>query len=191
MDELKLVFTDSDKSIVKCKMLAKDHCNAINLEAVSVSEHSPYVVGNDENIARQIFSPIHYDHLSNEVKAAAFDDVNNKGLSVNRLSLIDEDATIKQGIEKQDTDNSKYASSGKPIRSYIGYTKAKVEIIRNDEEDGMRIFAVYDSALPEASYHADVCLIFQEASQKLPKKAANLERRKRLQEMFGQLKLIS
>lgn len=192
MEELKLVFIDEGKSADKCKLLAGKHSEAVSLEGLSVSEHSPFIVANDESVARQIFSPLHFDDSLNEIKPSAFTDVNNKGLSVNRLCLVEEEDIHVQGQAKELADNTRLDLldvENINRRKYLGFTKAKVQDIRNDLEDSKRVFAVYDSALLSTPSHADICLIKQDINGALSKKSANMYRRKRLQEMFGKLQV--
>jgi hypothetical protein len=192
MEELKLVFIDDEKSAEKCKLLAANHTDAVHLEGFSVSEHSPSIVANDETVARQIFSPLHYDDSLDEIKASAFTDVNNKGLSVNRLRLVEERAIHEQGQSKELADNTRLELldvDNINRRKYLGFTKANVQDIRADLENEKRVFAIYDSALLTTPSHADICLIKQDVVDGLSKKSANMFRRKRLQEMFGKLQV--
>lgn len=191
MDDLLALFSPScdDKiSSQKCKILAKKHNEAVALELVSVSEFSPKTVGDHEVIARQVFSPIHVED-DNSIKPAAFDDITNKGLSVNRLELIETSDVHLNGFEKERRDNSKAIESGHPEkanRSYLGYIQARVEMIRSFYHEDVRIYTVYDSSLEIAKEHADVCMVKQNTSD-TNVKWVKMFRRKKLQEMFSSL----
>jgi len=180
MDDLRLVFTEKELSKEKCTILSADRAGALELEKQKVVEISPGIVKDEEKIARQIFSPIHYDEELDEIVAAAFHDVKDKGLSVNRLNHASEEDVHHAGLAKAEKDRI-----SKPNRKYIGFCQTDVEEVRLISEGDIRIFAVYDSALPEAIHHADICQIMHEQiDANLPKKVANLNRRTILQEKF-------
>ena len=178
-----IVFFENSKDI--SKQLAKNQEKALEWEQVKTSKYSPGIVKNDETVVRQIFSPIHVDEETGEVKTAAFDDASNKGLSVNRLAHASPEDIHQSGEKKADTDRK----SGKEDRAYLGFVEADVEKIRSDLEDNTRVFTVYDTALKKAIHHGDVCTIKQNDCQipKLSKKLAKKERRLRLQRKFSTL----
>lgn len=180
MDDLRKVFVEDGLTKIKCTILSEDRAKALQLELIEVVAISPGVVLDDEFVARQIFSPIHYDEDQDEIVAAAFQDVSDKGLSVNRLNYASEQDIHTSGLVKAEKDRER-----RPNRKYIGFVESSVGDIRSIFEDEIRIFTVYDSALPQAEHHADICQIFFEGSvQGLPKKVANMDRRKKLQEKF-------
>jgi len=166
------------------KELAKNVDQSLAWENQNTSQYSPGIVKNTEIIARKIFSPIQIDVESGEIKTAAFDDVSNKGLSVNRLSQITENGIHEAGEIKANRDRESI-----PDRQYCGFIKASVNKIRKDLEGENRVFAVYDTALENDISHADVCMIQQGVMNNLPKSAANKERRRRLRENFGPLEI--
>ncbi|MDU6683842.1 MAG: hypothetical protein E6470_09525 [Enterobacteriaceae bacterium] len=181
MADLKKFFTDEQLSANKCTAFSENYEEALALEAQSVAIGSPGVVLNSETVARQIFSPIHYDEDKNEIVAAAFSDVKDKGLSVNRLQHSSESIIHEAGIAKAERDRER-----RPDREYIGFCMAEVGNIRSIEEAGTQIFTVYDSALPQANHHADVCqVIFGVGATTLPKKVADMNRRAELQAVFS------
>jgi hypothetical protein len=157
---------------------------AIALELESVSSHSPRVVSSEEMVARQVYSPIHVDDDGVKITAAAFTDVGNKGLSVDRLSFVSLDDVSKAGNNKAETDRI----AGKD-REYLGVSIAKVGDIRSivDAHDSKRVYGVFDSALPHAVHHADVCCIVPEQDPSFTpgKKVLKKARRRALQECFG------
>lgn len=181
MEELIKIFSDHELSKNKCIIFSGDYENALSLEEKSINTNSPGVVIDDENIARLIFSPIHYDAKNDEIVAAAFHDVRDKGLSVNRLEHCNVTETHSAGLDKAKKDQE-----AKPDRAYIGFCVAKAGKVRDIVENDVRIFTIYDSALPDAKYHADVCQIYFDTTEpNLTKKAANLNRRTLLQEAFN------
>lgn len=193
MEELRNLFSplcEKSKATKKSKLLAENHAHALALELCSVSTFSPGTVSNQEIVARQIFSPIHLDEEDNTIKAAAFDDVSNKGLSVNRLSYTNEETIHSTGQAKASNDNNYAINNGQPSkanRSYIGYIVANVAEIRNYQDENHRIYAVYDSSLELAIEHADVCMIKHDTINPNGSKWVKMFRRKKLQEMFSEL----
>lgn len=178
-----IVFFENSQSI--SKKLANNQEKALEWEQIKTSKYSPGVVGNEEIIVRQIFSPIHFDEDTGDVKTAAFEDASNKGLSVNRLAHASSEEIHHLGEEKASTDRK----LGKSERLYLGFVETDVENVRSDLEDNSRVFTVYDTALKETIHHGDVCIIKQDTclDPALPKKAANKERRLKLQRKFSTL----
>ena len=107
-------FNNEDFLHSKCKYLADNFEKALEWERLSVSEYSPGIVEDHEIIVRQIYSPIHIDDESGEIKTAAFDDALNKGLSGNRLHHSNEEHIHKLGKSKAEHDRQT-----KPERQYI------------------------------------------------------------------------
>lgn len=148
-------FSDKTLTHIKCECLAKRHKRSINWENQTVSTISPGIVQNDEIIARQIFSPIHVDK-NKEITSYAFNDMFNRGLSVNRMDYIDSASLHAKGEEK-----AAYDRLTKPDRKYLGYAIANVGEIRNSTEMKIRWFVVYDTSSKNNVSHADICCIFQ------------------------------
>lgn len=195
MEELRALFSPKcaeDISKQKCKILAENYHDAVALEKSSVSAYSPKLVADCEIVARQIFSPIHIDTEDNSIKSAAFDDVSNKGLSVNRLDLVKAEAIHAAGNLKAEFDNKKAIAAKKPEkanRAYLGYAAANVADIRNYFDEDCRVYTVYDNSLEQAIAHADVCMIKQDTIEPGNIKWVKLARRKKLQEFFSSLVL--
>lgn len=176
------VFTNEALSKEKSKHLAKDYDNALVFEKNSVSNSSPGVVKNSEYLARQIFSPIHIDLETNEIKPGAFDDVLSKGMSTNRLYIESEKTIHSYGEAKAEKDKQL-----KPDREYHGFITANAGDIRScviDPSIDKQIFAIYDTSRIDAISHADVCAI---ASPKF-NRSQKIEIRKVLRETFSKLK---
>lgn len=165
----------------KAKELSERHGDAIELECICVSEHSPDTVKHSERISRQIFSPIHLDE-NGEVKPAAFDDASSQGLSVDRDSYSPLEEIHQRGELKARLDNEDEARIGKPARIYQGACVADVSDVRklkardvsdelSDEYAAQQLYAVYDTALADNIAHAEVCLVSAiNSKQDLPKK---------------------
>jgi len=183
MTEAQKFFSDSAIAKDKCKLLAEEYEESIRLEKEKVSLFSPENVLDYEDIARQIFSPIHIDQETQELNTLALDDMFNKGLSVNRLKLtLITDLHLK-GEEKAENDRVV-----KPDRTYVGMVQANVCDIRN-VTDNVRWFTVYDTSLENDISHADVCCIYQPSEfTKTQKKALKSRQRSLLQKVFSKIK---
>lgn len=179
------VFNNPDLSKTKCIHLSDNFETALELERESVSGFSPSTVCENESFARQIFTPIHIDLETGDIKTAAFTDAFDKGLSVNRISYIANEEIHQLGENKAQLDRE-----NRPDRMYLGFITAKVSELRSCLEGGKRIFAIFDTALEEVPSHADLCVLLlgaNESSNPLPKKAARKKRRLTLKRIFGNL----
>lgn len=168
----------------KCEVLSENYDIAIALETISLSEHSPGIVTPLESVARMIFSPLHIEE-DGTIKASAFSDVKDKGLSVHRLKFI-------EGKELEclgETMASKANEAGRTKRDYLGYVKAHTEEVHQLTGDEKRLFCVYDTANEAEMSHADICAVSldEQKNPKLSKRVANKSRRKRLQKLFSTL----
>jgi hypothetical protein len=144
-------------------------------EAGSVSPYSPGPVSREETLARLIYSPHHIDRETGEVTEAAFSDVKDKGLSVQREAHA-EPAEIRAIGERKLADD---IAKGKVDRKFLGIVVAQVQALQTVTYDGgKRALCVYDSALPDQQAHADVC---QTAAPPSAMKRA----RKKLRDLFG------
>lgn len=170
-------FADPTFAQTKCKLLAKRHKRSIAWENGTVSPFSPGPIKNKENIARQIFSPIHVDE-DGEIKTYAYDDMYSRGLSVNRMEYINSVSLHGRGEEKAERDRVK-----KPDRKYLGYVIANAGTIRTSTDLNIAWFTIYDTASSKNVTHADVCCIFQ------PKqiKAYQSRQRRLIQQAFSKL----
>ena len=145
-------------------------------EQESVSPHSPSSVDNGEMLLRLIFSPLHINDETGEVLPAAFSDVANKGLSINRLEHSSLDEIDKKGHAKAQNDNA----NGKQ-REYLGSVRARCGDIRGLSADEARLFCVYDTAVEDNTAHGDVC------QARLEGKARDKQARKLLREQFTRI----
>ena len=173
-------FNDETLSKNKCEHLSKKQDIALRWEDSQSSVYSSEVVKDEEEIARLILSPIHIDKDTGDILPTAYDDVFNKGLSVNRLSMHESYSSIHQmGKEKEARDIER-----DPLRKYLGFTIANVEEIRRCKIETVREFAVYDTALELVPCHADVCAI-NKSDKTLPPKAAKKQSRLDLKNTFS------
>lgn len=148
MGEAEVFFNCKVSSSEKCHYLTKNYEQALEWEKESVSSHSYGIVKDDEILARNIFSPHHYDTETGEIKSLAFDDVLNKGLSVLRCSYTTSDEIISIGEDKQ-----------KGTHEYLGYVTIQAKCIREYIIGLNRAMAIYDTALEDLLMHADICSI--------------------------------
>lgn len=123
-------------------------------ELESVSEYSPGIVLHEECLARLIFTPIHVDEDTGEVNAAAFNDVKDKGLSINRLTYITKSDLVQKGCAKAQADKA----AGKE-REFVGIIESVCLSIRSIKAESQRAFCVVDTALENDASHADVCQV--------------------------------
>ena len=129
-------------------------------EQSSQSEWSPGLVGDNEAIARLVFSPLHVDENGN-VLSTAFSDIDSRGLSVNRLTYCPLHVLISLGRKKEAMDRDR----GRHNRTFLGFVEAPVSNVRyvKRPESDDRAFCVLDTALSDNASHADV--IFEDVSQ--------------------------
>lgn len=178
-------FDNPELSKTKCIHLSDNYEEALELEKLSVSRFSPSTVREDEHVARQVFSPIHVDSETGDIKTAAFTDAFDKGLSVNRISYASKEEIHQLGGDKAQLDRR-----NRPDRKYLGFITVNVADIRECLEGGKRIFAIFDTALEEVPSHADLCVLLLNANESLtplPKKAARKKRRLTLKNLFSNL----
>jgi hypothetical protein len=154
-----------------CEQLTKDSPNC-ECENQPVSLFSPGKIADGEVLCRSIYSPIHVDKETGCIVEAAFSDVKDKGLSVDRLSYIAAKDLSKKGEKKAEDDRAK----GKN-REYLGVVKANsVDIRKILSADKKRSFCVYDTAKANDRSHADVCQVL--SGGKLQQKQARRELQK-------------
>ncbi len=152
----------------------------IEQESVKYNNFSPSIVINEENIARVIFSPKHYNN--GEVLATAFEQILHKhGMSVLRLEY-DFDNSLKETIKLLQKND---------INRYIGYVSANVQDIRNVLYEGYRLFYILDTARSDRIGHADVFAIRPNNKVSLPKKALKNYIRLKISNIFNKIQLVN
>lgn len=157
-------FSEHIENKEKCKELQKlPYSKLIEWECETASQHSPGPVDDKEILCRQIISPIHYDEEANALTAAAFDDVANKGLSVNRLSYTS-NSDITRNAENRVENHNQHNSEEKKRRTFIGILQFNCIEIRSITVNvnvltPVRGLAVFDTASEGDQSHADICQI--------------------------------
>ncbi len=148
MESAKDFFNNSDLSSTKCRYLAQNYEQSLEWEKKSVSLYSCGTVKDNEVLARNIFSPHHYDTDTGNLTTLAFDDVLNKGLSVLRFDYTNHDEVIGIGQNKK-----------KETHEYHGYIKVEAKCIRECIISSKRAMSIYDTAMVDLRSHADICNI--------------------------------
>jgi hypothetical protein len=127
----------------------------------SFSTNSPGLVADSEDVARHICSPQHIDAATGEIQPNAFNDLFDKGLSVNRLQYAD--ARRVHELGEQLVQNRIAADKSRNIereRKYLGYLAGNVGQARDLTLNGRRVICVYDTSLSENVAHADYATAF-------------------------------
>lgn len=119
-------------------------------QALSASRHSPSVVADEEIICRQVPDPTFVDAGTGEIKPALFDDINNKGMSVDRLAH----SPLEQIAERA---RARFKPQGRSLHSVVHLSTNAVRRLLSI--NGIEALGVYDTALADNISHADVCFI--------------------------------
>lgn len=82
-----------------------------------------------------------YDPEEGTIKPTLFAHAGRTGMSVTRV----------------DHSSPKSLADQQSSKAYIGYVVARCEDVRGISHEGEQVFAVYDTAIPENTAHADVC----------------------------------
>lgn len=156
--ECKEFFTIHQDDPQKCKKLQdlEDHIPP-HWETQGATPYSPGVVTNDEILIRQLFNPTHYDEATRQPRPSAFDDVSNKGLSVNRLAYTTLQAILDKGHEKAKRDSANLLRGPRELIGHCEFLTAHLRAIK--DEQNRQAMAVYDTAKSDDVSHADVCLV--------------------------------
>ena len=131
---------DARPSGTACKRVAEQFPDC-RCEKESVRpDLSPEIVQGHEILARFV-SAKDIDTDTNEVKSSLFEKVNQNGMSVTRVRLDGEGASVQI----------------KQNGNFCGFVTACCRDIRAKLYEGKRLFSVYDTALETNVNHADVC----------------------------------
>jgi hypothetical protein len=155
--ECKEFFENNRDNREKCKLLQSMPEVALAWEAFcSASDLSSGRVGDNEMLYRQIYQPIHFDTETRKLKPTAFDDVANKGLSVNRALLESRQAVEKKARAKAERDRLR-----RPDRFFYGLASIVCKDMRCilSSTTQKQAFCIFDTALQDDLSHADVCQI--------------------------------
>lgn len=122
---------------------------------------SPGIVTPEETLARFV-TDHHFDHDAGIPKPSLFSHAGSIGMSITRIE--------RAGAEKLADQQNR--------AKYLGYVTVSCKAVRALLWESERMFAVYDTALPDNTAHADVC---QAAFRS---KSRNSEMRRNLQTIF-------
>ena len=118
-------------------------------EKYRMSKHSPCIVGNEEILARFVFSPMHVDRKGN-IKPSIFSHVHSKGCSIQRDSIAKTDeivAFVNSFLTIKDD------------RAWIGVLLGVCQNargIRSGDSDN-RAVCVFDTAERHNTAHGEMC----------------------------------
>lgn len=148
----------------KCKLLQKE-ASKYSWQLESASKFSPAPVDGDEKLLRQIISPIHLENDSKTIKPTAFDDVFNKGLSVNRNQYIASEAKVVDSalLKIKSYNEANIEKPQRGLHGLAGFISIEIREIK-DYEDNLAL-GVYDTALESDASHADICHITEDNKQ--------------------------
>lgn len=133
---------ESTFSTSKCKCAHyREYFPDCACELVSVSEHSPGIVQNEEIIVRAVYDSGHLEP-NGRLKPAYFrDSMGNRALSVDRMLYINKENYVAQ---KRKSDQ---------FTEYLGFVASRCGDLRTAyARGGRRLFAVYDSAISKTRH---------------------------------------
>lgn len=165
MDVFKEYFYLDEHKMDKCKKIHFDYGKALEAEKIQMSdEFSPGVVLGQESLARILISPFMCNLRGDELTPDAMDDIFNKGLSVNRIKFMTsaaENFKIGQAMVDEFLDRPGNEEKKRSSPSYAIGSAGALRALRmkHDVDPDKQLMGVYDSALSEAPYHADVCVV--------------------------------
>jgi hypothetical protein len=116
-----------------------------------VSEHSPGKVETNEILLRAIYSPHQVEVDTGQLKPTALDDCTGKGLSTDRRHL-----TSMERMQEQITQKLQEPHAVRKGHQFVGVVVLDCHAARSLEDQGRRLFGVYDTALLSNPSHADV-----------------------------------
>lgn len=130
-------------------LIATGQGDAWAAQSLTASPWSPRPIRQGEVLARQVHSPLHWDTEAKEVKLGFFDDLTNKGLSVNRLDFAKIEAL-------SDDSRARAAAGGK--NEAVGFVCASVrDLVATMCSVQGGTGAVFDTAKEDDQSHADLC----------------------------------
>lgn len=148
-------------------------------EKEQVSSFSPGPVQDDELLTKLIIHPIHYQSETGEIHPLAFNDATTLD-----LSLFREEAATDEEIQLAIDEIKATGQSKDPVQNRIVQLvmQARAADIRAEffQDPSERMFAVYDTAVPDKPAHASV---FTPPSAR--KGARQRQARRRLLEIFS------
>lgn len=119
-------------------------------EDCSISEHSPGKVEQGEKVVFLTIHPIHFDHVTGVLSPVAFEQLTRNDLSLLRHShakRVEFDHVLTRLVS---------GGSGTVERSVEQCCLVEVAEIRSVEDQGNRVFGIYDTAIEDLPAHASV-----------------------------------
>jgi len=119
-------------------------------------EHSPGPVEDNEELRRRIIYPTHID-TADAPSPVCFSDLWSHGLSADRVEYRTVGQSRADAIGAIDDWN--FDNADKPKRSLRGFAIVSVSDLRRLKVNDIRALAIFDTAMPTNSSHADVCAV--------------------------------
>lgn len=133
----------------KVKALVATKCGDTWADAKLVaSPYSPGPIHDDEEIVRQVHSPLHWDEARQEVKPGFYDDLSNKGLSLNRLSYATAEELAQASRERA-------GARGREAMGFVRCTAGQMVGVMRSVNGASG--AIFDTADEQDVSHADAC----------------------------------
>lgn len=139
--------TSSDPDRVKKIFAAAPDCCC---EFQKMSEFSSSPIGSTEQIARFVFSPMHINSKTGEIKPNIISHVFSRGCSVQRDTIAPHNE-IERFV-------SNFLSSGDGKRSWDRVLIANCSDLRNITIESKRALCLYDTAEKNNPAHGEICL---------------------------------
>ena len=151
-------------------------------EGCSVSDYSPRPVQPDEFLIRTVYSRVQINIDTGRIDPVHLrHDVRTRGLSVNRKPHISEQnlrAKIENKIARDRED-------GKERDGFYCVVTARCSAVRGlVDDDGKRLFCVYDTATEDDASHADICQAFELPPKTKDRRLLTKKLRRQLFERF-------
>lgn len=143
----------------KCKTLQEQTLEVqLKWQTEKASEHSPAPVADEEELIRYWLNPVHYDQSSGSLKPTAFQDMSDKGLSINRAKYTSLENVRTLACQRVAARNQQSTEQ----RELIGYSvfsanEARSIVAQNSSPPGRPLVGVYDTANADDASHGDVC----------------------------------
>ena len=155
----------------KCTQYRERFPNCV-CERESVSVHSPGLVTDNEILVRSIFTDQPLDQKGHLKPVYFRQEPSTRGFSVDRINQTEVE-TLKSGKLK----DNRY-------KGFLMFSAARGGDIRNlINNEGIRLFCIYDTATAENQAHADIC-------QNVILQVGTENRRNRMMEIAWQLRSV-
>lgn len=136
---------DDDDRVARINAAAPD-CVC---EKEKMSEYSPGIIATSETLARFVFSPMHVDRKTGNIKPSIFSHVHSKGCSIQRDTVAKAEelgAFIANFLTAKDD------------RIWVGVLLGRCQSVRNIKTDSnRRAVCVFDTAEKSNPAHGELC----------------------------------